>query len=492
MKNKAVLAENKTYTISLNDSISDKSKNKNISKSLSGIQDFESKLFDIDLVKPRNSFMIYLKNERKSSEYSTTQHKNNFNNLPENEKSYYIDLAKADKLRYENNLQLVHDNLIKKPEKENKSGCQFFIDEQVNIALKNKQNLSKAKINAVEKWNHMNSHKKEKYFKMSEENKELYKKFLMCDKKFIAGYSYFLRDTIAKGKIEGIKYKLEDIGNLWNDQTQETKKKYEEFALEIKKEIDKNKDLAELVLNRKPKKSLNAYNHFVQDQSRKGLMHGYHTMKEVLEKWRNLPEADKEPYNRQAKKDKLIYLVKKDNFNKMIKKEKVRAPCAYNLFVSETSANKNLKKSEVSCLWVDVDDDTKEEYFLKAEELKEKYSIEADLIKDRIYEKPKKIFSAYMFFFKINYKKFREKKSYLKEHEVMKETSERWSELSYTKKKVYVDMEDEDRKIKNGYHDEYQAKGYYIKCGNDEFMKKKRSPRKDEGKMYKITKKKKV
>jgi hypothetical protein len=456
------------------------SKNKTTQRTLSQTQKFseafDEHILDIDLKKPRRPFNFFIQ-EMFSKEGGKIDSKTmkdfgkKFKSINEKERNKFSDMAEKDKERYEEHLNLVHENLIKKPANEKKTGHRFFIDEQIGKALEKGEDASEARLKAAEKWNKMENDDREKYEKMSDKNKEFYEK-LRGYKTGLSAYTLFSRDKMASAKEKGESLTIVDCAGLWKKSKDSVREKYEDYSKELKEEIEKNRDMVELTFNLKPTRPLSAYTFFMRDLYASGEVKGFGKQRQVAEKWEKLKDDDRAPYLKMAKKERLIYIIKKRNYDAMIRKDLGKAPSALNIFMTDNTGE-NMSLKDMYAKWKSSDKATKAKYQKKAADAKEEFQKKVEEFKSRVYDKPKRVLGAYNFFFKTKYKELRDENKDLEVTEMMKVVGEAYKKLSAKQLKVYEDMSNEDDKIKKEYHRQYNTFGYYIMEG----PVKKRKPR---------------
>jgi len=239
------------------------------------------------------------------------------------------------------------------------------------------------------------------------------------------------------------------------------KDKYEQFSQELKDEIEKNRDIMELSLDMKPSKARSAYQLYLKDIAQKESMK-FGDMSKYAEKWKNMSDSDKEEYLVEAKKQSLIYIVKKRNYDAMMRNELGKAPSAYNLYLSDHAGEfKNL--SESFKMWKKADTATKNKYTKLAEEAKKEFQSKVREFKSRVYEKPKRHLSAFNFYFKDTYDSTKEKMDTNVLSEIIKKIGEKWKKLSDKDKEKYIDMSSADKELKKAQLKEYEENNYYTR-----------------------------
>jgi len=216
-----------------------------------------------------------------------------------------------------------------------------------------------------------------------------------------------------------------------------------------------------LLFNLKPARPLTAYNFFTKELYQKGDVKGFGKSKQIAEKWDKLSEDDKEKFHRMAKKEHLIYIIKKRNYDAFIRKDIGKAPTAINLFYAD-NAGKDLNLKDLYSKWKGADASTKKKYQKKAQEAKDEFQKKVEDIKLRVYDKPKRGLTAYNFFFKQEYRKLRDKNTDVTTAELFKKLSKAYADLSEKQMKVFEDLADNEFQEKKEQMRQYEKDGYYL------------------------------
>jgi len=263
--------------------------------------------------------------------------------------------------------------------------------------------------------------------------------------------------------------------------SEKVREKYEDYAKELKEEFEKNKDMIEITFNLKPTKPKTAYQFFMKELYNSGEVKGFGKAKEVKAKWDKLSEEEKEKYQRMGKRESLIYIVKKRNYDAMIRKDLGKAPSALNLYYAdEAKKNDGLTLKEMYQKWKNADQATKKKYQNKAKDAKEEFQKKVEEFRNRVYDKPKRVLTPYNFFYKQEYKKIRDKNTDLSHKEMIKLMRETYDKYSEKQVKIYKDMADEDYADKKEYNRQYEKEGYYIV--KDSARKKRKTTKKEKEK----------
>lgn len=447
------------------------SKTKSTRRALSQTQKieeaFEEQLLDIDLKKPKTSFNFFCQemfNSDKNYKIDSKTMKEfskKFKAIPEKEKNKYHQLAEKDKERYQEHLSLVHTHLIKKPDYERKSGYNYYIDEQIKKALEKGEDASEARLSATSKWSNLDDEAREKYNEMSQKNRDLYDKLRNYRSERISAFALFSRDKRDSAKEKGETLTISELAKKWKNTKEHIKEKYEEYAKELKEEIDRNRDMMELTLNMKPTRPPTAYNYFTKEMYQQGEIKGFGKSKQISEKWESLSDDDREKYIRMAKKDRLIYIIKKQNYDSILRRDLGKAPSPMNLFFQD-QAGSNMSLKEMYSKWKASDQATKKKYQKKAVEAKEEFQKKAIEFKNRVYEKPRNVQSIYSLFVKAKYNDIKAHNPDADNSQMMKIMSETYKKLSDKQLRSYEDMHYADKTLKKEQQQQYEANGYYI------------------------------
>ena len=308
-------------------------------------EEFEENLLDINLKRPKQPFNFFIQ-EMFSKEGGRIDSKTmkdfgkKFKSISEKDRARYSELSEKDRDRYEEHLSLVHQHLIKKPDQEKKTGYNYFIDEQIGKAMEKGEDATDARIKATQKWHSLEDGEKEKYMEMSTKNRDLYEKLRNLRGERISAYLLFSRDKMASAREKEETLTIKDCAGLWKKSKDSVKEKYEDYAKELKEEIEKSRDLVELTFNIKPSRPISAFAYFMKEVYQTGEVKGFGKIKQVSEKWEKTSEEDRDKYLRMAKRDRLVYIIKKRNYDAMIRKDMGKAPSPLNLYMADHAGEK--------------------------------------------------------------------------------------------------------------------------------------------------------
>jgi hypothetical protein len=204
----------------------------------------------------------------------------------------YEDLAVEEKAKFEEHLALVKKYLISKPAKEKATAYQIFLDDAARTAIENLDDLKAARARAKDEWNNLSNTEKGKWEEKKEANKELYERLRETKPGNVNGYALWVKDQIRTAKEKGNKITLTECAKQWPQVKEATREKYNEYARELRDEKEKQRDLYEITFGIKPRRP-----------------------------WKKISNEDREKYERVSKRDRLIYMVKKLEFNNYIFKK---------------------------------------------------------------------------------------------------------------------------------------------------------------------------
>jgi len=324
------------------------------------------------------------------------------------------------------------------------------------------------------KWKQMSDDEKKKFNEQSEKNKELYEKLRNTRSQRVSAYTLFVRDRTAEAREKGETASMKECAAKWKKVPEKVKEKYESYAKELKEEIENNRDMVELTFNLKPTKPTTAFMFFQKECYETGAVKGFGKGAEIKEKWNKLSDGEKEKFDKMAKKESLIYTIKKRNYDAMVRKDLGKASSAMNLYFADQSS-KGFSIKELYNNWKNAEKETKKKYEKKAKDSKEEFQKKVEEFKNRIYEKPKRALSAYNFFYKSEYKRIREKNSDLPQKEMMAVMAKAFENLTEKQSKVFDMMSEKDKEEKKAYSKQYEENGYYIimESGKKNATKKK-------------------
>jgi hypothetical protein len=173
-------------------------------------EEFEAKIMDIDLKKPRSAYSYYItdiKNKEKDKTKSIIdickEYAKNWPKLNSKEREKYEKMAIDDKARYNEHTLLVKKFIVAKPLKESATAYDIFIDYFISEAIENGQNPKEARKEALMKWRDMPSNEKNKYKDKMEHHRELFENLRKAKSSQINAYALFCKDKMIRARDTG-------------------------------------------------------------------------------------------------------------------------------------------------------------------------------------------------------------------------------------------------------------------------------------------------
>lgn len=453
-------------------------KNKSLTQGATISEDFEDILMNISLKKPRSSYAFFLQemHGKGNSSVSITEVSHEMSKkwkkMDASDKKKYDKLAEQDQERYQRDTALVRENILKKPRKENVTAYRIFVDDYVSKAIDNNEDSKDAREEAREKWNRMSDEQRGVYEDKRVEVAELYES-LRTNKKTVSGFTIFMKTKMEKARSNNHTITLKEVAELWNKTKDSHKEKYEEYAQEIKEAREKQRDQYELAFGIKPRRPLGAYKFFVMEKAKEGKLEGKNPFIEAAKLWENTTDEGREYYQRIAKKEQLAYIVKKMEYNSLNRKDSgIRAPSAFNLFVSDMQGKVSDPEGGMFKYsynkWLKTDTATKNKYKKRAEEEKEKFAQRKEEFKNRTYEAPKRPSNPYNRFLKYRISQLLEDKPKETASSFFGIIGEEWKNLNEKKKDKYYEAYKKDNEIYKEQMEFFNENRYYIDSSKTE------------------------
>ena len=464
-----------------------KSQNQSFSQNCSTLEDFEDNILDVDVTKNRTARALFV------SEVFASEHKNEklmdampkiskkWSSLPDAKRKKYEDMAAKEKERFEEHLALVRKHLISKPLKENATAYYIFVDDAAKKAIENLEDVKAARAKAREDWKNLSGKDKEKWEEKKAANQELYEKLKSSKPGAVSAYALWVKDEIANAKEKGQHLSIAGCAEKWAKVKEETKDKYADYAKELKEEKEKQRDLYEITFGVKPRRPLGPFNYYLQEMAKMKKHQGPNFIKECSKAWKKLSEDDKEKYERISKRGRLIYMVKKMEWNNMKKSSAVKkAPSAYNLYVAdmrEKLTDKDLGNKSafeyISTKWAKESDAVKKKYQKHSDEEKKKKEHEKEDYMKRVYENPKRAKSGYQIWMSERMPELKDKHPSLPTSEVMKKVASEWQSMKEDKKEKYNQKAEPMQEAYKSKMKEFERWGYYNPEGSNAKSQKK-------------------
>ena len=444
------------------------------SQDLSTLEDFEDRILEVDLKKNRsakaifNSEIFHAEHSGEKLMEAMPKINKKWTALPDIKRKKYETLAEEEKARYEEHLGLVRKHLISKPLKEKATAYLIFRDEAAKKAIENLQDVKEAREKARDEWHNMSGKEKEKWEEKKNANHELYEKLKSSKPGNVNAYALWVKDEIANAREKGNKTTITECAARWGKVNEKTKEKYQEYADELRAEKEKQRDLYEITFGIKPRRPLGPYNFFLQEMAKLKKYQGSNFFKECSKAWAKITDTDKERYERISKRDRLIYMVKKIEFNNYKRSTFKRAPSAYNLYVAdmrEKTSDKEMSNTQafeyISDKWKKESDAVKKKYQKQAEVLKKDNAQEKENYENRVFDAPKRPRSGYQLYLIERMPELKEKSSNDTTADIMKKIAVEWKGLKDSKKEKYNEQAVPGRELYKSKMKEFEKYGYY-------------------------------
>lgn len=449
------------------------------------VEDVDEILENVTLKKPRSSFNFYMIEimKKDSSMANITQatslYGKKWKKLSSSDRAKYEEMAEEDKKRYEEDLAKVRKHVLSKPIKEGATAYRLFLENHISKAIDKDLDIKEAKKEAQETWKEMSAEEKREWNEKKKDHASYYDELKKAGTS-VSSFAIFIKDKIAKAKEKGDSLTFAEIAVMWNKSKPSVKEKYQAFAEEINKERRANIDLYELAHGVQPKRPAGAYRFFLMEAAKDGKLEGKNPIKEGTKLWSKLSEEEKEKYKKIAHKAKLAYMMKKLEFKAQLKKasQGSKAMSPFNIFIAEHKGKENLPEGQsffqyMHKKWIKLDESAKKKYIKMAEESKvEAMSIRKE-IQMRVYQKPKKVGTAFSLFTKAIMPELSKEHPKLEVQDIVKHSFKKWNETSDKAKEKYFRQFEKHREEYKRKLKDFETKGFYI--NDKEPMKKKQS-----------------
>jgi hypothetical protein len=439
-------------------------------------EEFEAKLLDVDIRKPRTAYNFYMMDmqEKEGNEKNITDITKEFSKkwpkLSAKEKEKYETMAKEDKERYNEHIALVRKYIVTKPLKEAATARSIFIDEFVTEKIEaNNMDPKEAKKLAAEEWKNMSLNAKAVYEEKKEGHREMFEDIKQAGTSRISAYTLFCKDKMMKAREQNQRMTIVQCAEAWNNTKQSIKDKYEQYAQEEKEEREKNRNLYELAFNVKPKRPLGPYNFYLMELAKEGKFTG---MKDAAKTWHNLPAEEKEKYLKVAKKAQLAYAVKKQEYNSSVRKSYSRAKSAFNFFVQDQKVYpKELPQGGFFqwCYnkWKKEDDSVKRKYQKMADEAAKEHNLNATQLDTKVFDMPKKPMTGYNRYVKVRIPELKDKHPNKEVSELFTIIGQEWRGLKDSEKEKYDKQYIGELTEYKDKINEFKKTGYYTPSKSD-------------------------
>jgi hypothetical protein len=447
-------------------------------------EDIDDILFDINLKRARSAYNIYVsemmaKDKVSSIVEASRIYPKKWQKLPTSEKKKYEEMFEKEKERHAQHLELVKRHLLQKPLKQGATAYRIYLEEQVRKAIDNNQDPDEAKKDASATWKNMSADEKREYNDKKKDHDEFYEN-LKKSTGYVNAYSLFLKDQMAKAKEKGESMTFKIVAEMWKKQKQSVKDKYSQYAEEFNGDRAKQRDIYEITFGLKPRRPLGAYKFFLMEAAKEGKL-GKNPIKEGPKAWKKLSEEEKEKYQRIAQKEKLIYLVKKREYESQIKKSSSTRPqSAFNLYVADLKDKVDSKDIGPGgffdyCYkkWNKMEESAKRKYFQRAEEQKEVSEKAKEEFMARVYNIPKRPANTYNIYIQHSLPDLQKSHPKKEVTELFKILGDQWHTLSDKQKEKFGKLYEKNLDVYKSQYQQWEENGYYTPNGEG----KKKNPR---------------
>jgi hypothetical protein len=201
-----------------------------------------------------------------------------------------------------------------------------------------------------------------------------------------------------------------------------------------------------------------------------------------LKLWDKVSDEEKEKYQKMAHKEKLLYQLKKMEFNSHIRKSIPKALSPFNIFVSEFQGKVDTKELGKGGLfeycykkWNKMDESSKKKFYQKSEEEKIVVEKQKEELKARVYDIPKRAATPMNLYMKEKLISLKEKYPKKKITEIFSELAEAWKGLSDKEKKPYLKEYEKTKSNHDAMVKEFEENGFYTSGKKDVKAKTARS-----------------
>lgn len=413
--------------------------------------EFYENIMEIDLTKPKSAYTLFVvdyhqslpENEKKNITELTSKISEKWKATNKTTREKYIKKAVEDKHRYDLHLAKVKKYLINPDRiKEHSSAYNLFRDAYVyEEMLKNKVSKKEAVTLAREAYKHLSEEEKDEWRTHYENEKKTMNSLGDYKPGKVNSYTEFIHDKVKNERMD-----LEHARHLWEKSSKSEKEKYEKLAEEANHEKDKLRDLYDMISGEAPKRPVGSFGLFLAEKAGDiNVTDKENIIKKVRELWVDLPQSEKEDYERKHKAISLKYEIKKAEYLKHRRALKPKNVSGYNLFQAEFAKTMRDKKgddyvygrgeffAETSKAWANCNEKTKEEYNNKAREINEDNKEKSQIL----YNPPVKPLTVYATFIKEHLEKNKKKYEGLSQGEKFKKAAEVWSKVTDKEKEQF-------------------------------------------------------
>lgn len=344
-----------------------------------------------------------------------SNYKNQFAALPPKKRNIYIQLEKADEVRFNNELKLIKKYLVPIYYTEGKSAEEIFIEDYINNHIKEKTN--NVEDEAKEEWEKLNEEEKAQWNELKKENDQWWKEANSYGSyNTLSVFDYFKIVKKKQAEEKGIEIINEDVETLWNRISENKLKEYIERA---KKENAKRKEYREIIdieSRAPPQQPLSGYRLFVQatiaeykDKDGNVCKKKNNVFKYANELWNTIEQKEREKYIALAHRQELLYRYKEIRYYEKInekesqlQKENESLITGKDVFIKE-HINEGIPigktpKEYYDKLWDNLEINQKERYIKDAEKINAGEATITEILSNSKNQKKPRI--GYQVFFK--------------------------------------------------------------------------------------------
>jgi len=228
-------------------------------------------------------------------------------------------------------------------------------------------------------------------------------------------------------------------------------------------------DQYQIAFNIKPKRPIGAFRIFLRDCAGTGKLEGKkNILAEGYKMFNALSQNDKNKYQAQAKKEQLVYAVKKLEFTKYLRSlRQDHSISAYNIFIRENAnlfnKDKNLKGEKfmefMSKKFTELDSKKKQYYQDLADKESRTRGAKSDEFNDRVFDVPKRPATIYALYVKENFSKIYAKNSNF--NETVNKISSAWKQLKPNDKSKYEKEFEKLTEDYKGHLKDFETYGFF-------------------------------
>jgi hypothetical protein len=423
-------------------------------------EDFFENILNINIDKPMTAYNFYIREQMSKNKITklieaSKLYAPKWKKMSDKEKERFDKMVEDDKVRYEENLKLVKKYLID-PDmlKEQVSPYMAFKRAYVDNMI-NEQGLepADARAKAKDAWDDLSKEEKKQWEDEFEKKKDLLEELKDFKPGVVNAYSMYVRDKVANSDMN-----FKEAAEAWKKVSATQKEKYHKYAEEENKERRKKLALWEVNSGIRPKKPVRGLTHFIRELSKEDKLSGVkNVFSYAAAKYKELPESERERFEKLFKQEQLEYSIKLAEYKKFLSNRFGRAPTAINLYFQDHAGDydeEDMKPGDalriLSERWKKESEATKEKYNERAAKEKEKF----DEYKEQQLnlKPPSRPMSAYQYFVQENFSTVKEKNPKSANSEIFGLIAEKWSKTKDADrvefvKKAETDKERYDREI---------------------------------------------